>query len=143
MMEEMEEESLFGLEMNDESIRNLREAAKWANFLAILGIIVCTLMLIAGIFITFVASAALPLGGPFVFLIYLVIAAIYAIPLFYLYKFAQTTRYALNNLNSFQLTESLGYLKSLFKFMGILAIATLCFYALIIMFGGILSTLFL
>jgi hypothetical protein len=142
-MEEMEEEALFGIELNEDSIGHLRETAKWANFLAILGIIVLSLMVLGGIFMTLIATAALPIGGIFMFFIYLVFAAVYAVPIYYLYKFAQTTRYALNNLNSFQLAEALGYLKSTFKFMGILAIAMLCLYALIFMFSGLIGTLFL
>ncbi len=142
-MEEMEQEPLFGMEMNDDSISHLRETAKWANFLAILGIIVLSLMVLGGIFVTLVASVALPIGGVFMFLFYILIAGIYAVPIYYLYKFAQTTRYALNNLDSFQLAEALGYLKSTFKFMGILAIAMLCLYALVFMFGSLLGTLFL
>lgn len=138
-MEEMEEEALFGIELNEDSISHLRETAKWANFLAILGIIVLSLMVLGGIFMTLIATAALPIGGIFMFFIYLVFAAVYAVPIYYLYKFAQTTKYALNSLNSFQLAEALGYLKSTFKFMGILAIAMLCLYALIFMFGGVLG----
>lgn len=138
-MEEIEEEALFGIELNEDSISHLRETAKWANFLAILGIIVLSLMVLGGIFMTLIATAALPIGGIFMFFIYLVFAAVYAVPIYYLYKFAQTTKYALNSLNSFQLAEALGYLKSTFKFMGILAIAMLCLYALIFMFGGVLG----
>lgn len=142
-MEEMGQEPLFGLEMNEDAMDHLRETAKWANFLAILGIIVLSLMVLAGIFMTLIATAALPIGGIFMFLMYVVLAAVYAMPIYYLYKFAQTTRYALNSLNSFQLAEALGYLKSTFKFMGILAIAMLCLYALIFMFGSLLGSLFL
>ena len=138
-MEEIEEEALFGIELNEDSISHLRETAKWANFLAILGIIVLSLMVLGGIFMTLIATAVLPIGGIFMFFIYLVFAAVYAVPIYYLYKFAQTTKYALNSLNSFQLAEALGYLKSTFKFMGILAIAMLCLYALIFMFGGVLG----
>lgn len=142
-MDHMEQESLFGIELNEDAISHLKETAKWANFLAILGIIFLSLMVLAGVFMIVLAAVTVPMGSIFVFLLYALIAGIYAIPIYYLFKFAQTMRQALYNMDTFRVSEALGYLKSTFKFMGILSIVMLCIYALTFMFGSLLGTLFL
>ncbi|MES1219129.1 MAG: hypothetical protein ABUT20_26725, partial [Bacteroidota bacterium] len=49
-MEQNQESSLFGLTIDQESKSHLSEAARWARFLAIVGFVICGLIVILGIF---------------------------------------------------------------------------------------------
>ena len=64
--------------------------------------------------------------------IYIVIAIFYFFPIYYLFKYAQNTKMALQSSDSDLLANGLGYLKSHHKFMGITAIVIISLYILII-----------
>jgi len=128
----------------------LLETAKWAKFLAIVGFVMIGIMVIAafsmGALFSSMSSMSefgeLPagLGGGFFTVIYLIMALLYFFPTLYLYRFATKTKSALESSSSDQLSGGIENLKSTFKFMGILMIILLGFYALIIVFaiiGGI------
>jgi len=121
----------------------LAETAKWTTFLAILGYIGIGLMIIVALFMmTLGASMSsynsmMPMGGGALFsIIYLVIAAFYFIPINFLYKFASNMKIALNTNNQGNLTKSFEYLKSHYKFIGILTIIIIGLY--ILAFFGIM-----
>ncbi|PXV67486.1 hypothetical protein CLV62_103159 [Dysgonomonas alginatilytica] len=129
------------LELTDLSFDFLKETAKWAKFLSILGFIGIALMVIFAIFIgVFLSmlSASFTQSSPFAVapglfsLIYLVLAALYACPVYFLYKFSINTRDALNARNSDLLTEGLRYLKSHYKFIGIMMIVLFALYIVVI-----------
>lgn len=129
----------------------LGEAAKWTNFLAILGYIWIALFVILALFImTMGASMSskfsmMPFGGgAFIGAIYLVFALLYFIPINYLYKFSTNMKNALAQNNQASLTNAFEYLKSHYKFIGILAIVIIGLYILILLFavvGGIGSAM--
>lgn len=126
----------FELQLTQEAQGFLREAAKWAMFLSILGFIGLAFMLLAGLTM-FAAGSALDsvaTGAMAAFpasilgVVYLVMAILYFFPIYYLYKFASSTKQALLNSNTEQLTDSLRNLKSHYKFIGIITIIVIASY---------------
>ncbi len=111
----------------------LNEARKWSKFLAILGFCFIGLAILAGLFAgTFIAR----MGGqqdmpfpPYIFsVIYAGMGAIYFFPIYYLLKFSNHMKSALVNQNSRELDTAFEYLKSHYKYIGILFIILLAFY---------------
>ena len=92
---------MMGLELTNESKFYLKETAKWAKFLSILGFVFMGLMVIAGIFIgsfmskmTNFSSFAMPFPSSLLSIMYIVIAVLYFMPCYYLYQFAVKTKTA-------------------------------------------------
>lgn len=148
MVETSEESTVekFELQLNESAKGFLKEAAKWAYFLSILGYIGIGLIVLAAIFagtlFAFMSNMSREmghigsLGGSFITALYLIIAALYFFPIYYLNRFASNLRDAFRDNDSETLAKSFEYLKSHYKFIGILAVITLCFYALI--FAGVI-----
>lgn len=120
---------------------HLAESAKWARFLAIIGfVLIALIVLAAALFLTmgsalsdaFVQSGAPPLTGFLIGVIYLVLGGIYLYPTVQLFNFAKHTKAALQSNQSRQLTESMGNLKNVFKFFGILTVIVIGIYLLMI-----------
>lgn len=131
--------SIFRLQINPENADYLRETAKWAKFLSIVGFVFCGLIAIAGVAMSslmsafgrsFGASAGL---GMFMTVFYLGFAALYFFPCLYLYRFADKMKLALAAQDQVTLDDSLMNLKSTFKFVGILMAIMLGFYGLVML----------
>jgi hypothetical protein len=140
----MEETSVFEkfeLQLDQTAKGFLQETAKWAYFLSIIGFIGIGLMVLLAVFAGTIFSAMgnVPgMGGYFgtmMGVFYFVFAAIYFFPVLYLNKFATNAKRAFRENDTEALTASLGYLKSHYKFIGILMIAVVALYALIFVFG--------
>jgi len=124
----------------------LRETAKWAKFLAIVGFVFIGIVVIIALFAGSIMATAMAsldevspggsgvFGGTFITILYIGIGLMYFMPTLYLYRFATKTQKALLNENSQLLTGGIEQLKSCFKFIGILMIVVLAFYALMIAF---------
>jgi len=146
------EEEVIELHLNDSAKGFLREAAKWAYFLSILGYIMIGFFVVFALFAGAIFSSVgqmMPMeqmgtfGSSFGMLItffYLLIAALYFFPIYYLNKFAANLKLAFKSNDSAALSRSFEYLKSHYKFIGIMAIVTLSFYALFII-GAIVVAL--
>ena len=93
-------------------------------------------MVVASSFIT--AYSPLPMTGIAVF--YLIFIGVYFFPIYYLLQFSNKAKEALLYRNSQTLTEAMKYIKSHFKFVGIMTIVMLALYPIIIimtiMFGA-------
>ncbi|WP_426278519.1 DUF5362 family protein [Chryseobacterium sp. S-02] len=118
----------------------LAETAKWATFLAILGFIGIALMVVAALFMLVLGASAsssasfAPLGGgAFLSIFYFIVAGFYFVPINYLYKFGSNMKNALRTNNQASLTTSFEYIKSHYKFIGILTIVMIGFYILMIL----------
>ena len=151
----MEETSVFEkFELHlDESAKDfLKETAKWAYFLSILGFIGVAIMAIIALFAGTLFStlgSTVPrmggMGGSFgvmIGVIYFALAAIYFFPVYYLNKFATNAKKAFRENDSEALTNSFEYLKSHYKFIGIFTLSIMILYGLILVFaviGGLLS----
>lgn len=116
----------------------LAETAKWANFLSILGFIGIGLMMVVALFIMVIGASTSfgPFGGGvFVGIFYILIAGFYFVPINYLYKFSSNMKNALRTNNQASLTSSFEYIKSHYKFIGILTIVIMGIYILMILWG--------
>ncbi len=128
------------MQLGEQAKSHLKEAAKWAVFLSIVGFIGIGLMIILSFTIGSVL-ANLPIenfGGlspQFFSYFYLIFAGIYFIPVYYLYQFGTKIKAALLNDDNDLLTFGLKKIKSLYKFLGILTIVGISFYFILMLFG--------
>jgi hypothetical protein len=146
-MEESNQSSLFELSIDHESHSHLSETARWAKFLAIVGFVTCGLIAILSFFMgSILASTTLTpystsglgiVGGAFITILYLVIAVIYFFPCLFLYNFSVRLRAALRSNDQVKLNQSLKSQKTLFKYVGIMTIIILSFYALALVVVGV------
>jgi Family of unknown function (DUF5362) len=130
----------FELQLNNLAIESLKASAGWSMFLAVMGFIAIGLMVLGALAITLaggIIGASAGLGGfqSWFGLIYIVIAALYAMPVYYLFKYSSNMKTALNNKNSEQLSDAFLNLKSHHKFLGVSIIVFIGFY--ILMFIGL------
>jgi hypothetical protein len=142
-MEENNPSSLFDLSIDHESSLYLTETARWAKFLAIVGFVTCGLLAVASFFIgSLLARSALPTygsegagaiagAGGLITAVYLAIAVLYFFPCLFLYQFSVRLKAALRDNDQVMLNQSLKSQKSLFKYVGILTIIAISFYALV------------
>ena len=141
--------NLFELQVDHQSNAYLRETAKWAKFLSIIGFIGCALIILVGIFAGSVMATTMgDMAGGFgsgmgvvMAVVYILFALLAFFPYLYLYRFANQMQVALRNNDQAALTTSFGNLKSCFKFVGILTIIILAFYALALVFGVLGATM--
>ena len=119
----------------------LKETAKWTKILAILGFVGIGLMVLGSLVMLFAPSSLMsngdfPFGGKiFMMLLYLAFAVLYYFPISYLYQFSENTKKAIENNDNNAIRDAFEFLKSHYKFMGILTIILLSFYAIIIFIG--------
>jgi hypothetical protein len=146
-MDQNQETSLFGFGIDTASRAHLAEAAKWAKFLAIVGFVVCGLIVIIGIFAgsflsmmsgvysdQYRGSTALTSGmGAFMAVFYAGMAILFFFPYLFLYRFANHMKTALNTNDQHTLNNSFQNLKIMFRYVGILTIVLLSFYTLAIL----------
>jgi len=139
------------IRFTSESLQHLKETAKWGTFLAIVGFVFIGIMILVGIFFgTIMSSLAGSPGmaeldmyggvmGAFGSVLYIAIAIIYLYPMLKLFQFSKKSKLAIATNSTELMTEALGNLKSLYKFMGILIAIILGFYVLIFLFTLIMG----
>ena len=146
-MEQTSHTSLFTLSIDPVTKTHLSEAAKWARFLAIVGMIALALMIIFGIFgsaMLFSSAGSMDgygasgMGayGSGIFAAYMImVAVLYFFPLLFTLRFANKMRAALNANDQQALNTSFQNLKICFRYIGILTIIGLAFMAIAVIFG--------
>lgn len=132
----------FELQLTESAKIFIKEIAKWAKFLSIVGFIFLG-FLVLGAIAMFASGGAMatmsssPMGalgaagGALAGIIYLLVALLYFFPIRYMYMFASKTKRAFESNDSQEMTDAFENLKSHYKFIGILTIIGLSFYALI------------
>jgi hypothetical protein len=152
-MEEIQTTQPSGLGIDETSKTQLMEAARWARFLAIVGFVVCALVVLAGIFAGSVLQQMMgrfgenDLGtvnmqgvGAMISVVYIGIAILYFFPCLYLYRFANGMKTAFSTYEQDHLNKSFQNLKIMFRYLGILTIIVICLYAfsilMFLMAGG-------
>ncbi|PBJ13804.1 hypothetical protein [Flavobacterium sp. ACN6] len=151
-MEEISAFEKFELQLDSAAKDFLKETAKWAYFLSIIGFIGIGFLLLiavfAGTIFSAMGSSMQGMGGmgasfgAAMGAAYFLMAALYFFPVYYLFKFSSNAKKAFKDNDSTALTDSLGYLKSHYKFFGILMVILLGIYALIFVFailGGLMG----
>jgi hypothetical protein len=144
-MEQNQDSSLFGINVDQTGKLHLAEAAKWAKFLSILGFIFCGLIVLIGIFFGSFMSVfssryasnpydELPVSstgfGAAMAVYYIVLALIYFFPCLFMYRFATKMKTALTSNNQEVLNTSFQNLKASFRYVGIITIIMLAFVVL-------------
>ena len=136
------------MKLNESAKYFLKETAKWAYFLSILGYVGIGFIVLAGLFAGTLFSAMGKMNpamsvmgssfGIVMTVIYLLIGAIYFFPVYYLNKFASNAKMACATNDSDKLTISFQYLKSHYKFIGIMTLVVFSLYLLMII-GAIIG----
>jgi hypothetical protein len=131
-MESTNESNLFTLQVDHNGSAFLKEAAKWAKFLGILGFIFCAFFLLFGLFYGSVMSSSSRVGGPrggvvamsgaAFTVFYIACAVLFFFPYLFLYNFGAKMQMALRANDQDQLNLGFKNLKSHLKFIGILSI---------------------
>jgi len=147
-MEESQNTSLFGLGIDPATKAHLSETARWAKFLAIVGFVLIGFMVLmvifAGAFLGTLTSGfrtsetsapAAGMAASFQFFFLILFVAIYFFPCLFLFHFANKMKTALAANDQETLNTSFQNLKKFFRFIGILTIIVLAFYAIIILFA--------
>jgi uncharacterized membrane protein YjgN (DUF898 family) len=143
-MDQNQNTSLFGLNIDQIAKTYLYETARWARFLAICGFIIVGLMVIFSIFMLMNfsniesqmeempgAGSGLMSGmGTIAFIFYIIIAIICFFPFLFLIRFANKMKAALVSSDQTELNESFRNLKVYYQYIGILTIIGLAFMAL-------------
>ncbi|MFL5742064.1 MAG: DUF5362 family protein [Flavisolibacter sp.] len=136
--------SLFSLTIDPVTKSHLLETARWGRFLAIMGFILCVLIVVLGVFFGSLMTRIynrdgiqpMPAGMNIVMAcVYLVIAVIYFFPCLFLFRFSSGIKLALNSNEQDRLNASFENLKSLFRYVGIMTIIILVIYGLILIFA--------
>lgn len=135
--------------LSDSAIFFLAEARKWAKFIAVFSFIMIGLMVIIGLVMGLVLDSLtsdagrtpLPFPGSVFMILYIAMAIVYFFPVYYLYRFSVDMGNALASGSEEVMTSAFGYLKSHYKFIGILLIVSLAI-GILAMFGGILAGVF-
>ncbi len=124
----------------------LDTASKWAKFLGIMGFIFTGLIVIAALFM-FTLGGSLgsalgsnsPLSGGMlgfgVGFLYILFALPYFFISLYMYRFATKMQTALYSPNDVALTDAFKNLRNFFRLMGILTVAILGLYLIVILFA--------
>ncbi|GIZ08633.1 DUF5362 family protein [Flavobacterium sp. UMI-01] len=149
---ETELKPIFDLSLEAQGF--LKETAKWGYFLSILGFVFIGLIVIVAFFIGSIFSKFNSIGnginpmmgisGGIFSVIYLLIGLVYFFPVYYLFKFSSKVKNAFKFSDNQQLNASFEYLKSHYKFMGIVALIFLSFYVVVFFMTfivGIISSL--
>ena len=117
----------------------LKETAKWAFFLSIMGFIMIAFMLVLAIFSNtiFGMAAAMQPGVPenigmIMTITYLILGLIYFFPAYYLMQFSNKMKKAVATKNDETFAKAFEMLKSHYKFIGVFTIITISLYVLMI-----------
>jgi len=142
-MESTTESHLFELQVDPAASQYLRDAAKWAKFLAVAGFIFCGLFVVVAV----MAVTILPslfnsegsagvggMGSGPIAVIFVAIGVLDFFPCLYLYKFAARMQIALRTNDQLQLTSSFGNMRAFYRFVGVIMIIGLAVW-----FLGIIS----
>jgi hypothetical protein len=142
-MEPTMQSNLFELQVDQTAMAYLKDAARWARFLAIAGFIFCGLFVfvailfatvLSSLFTTMGSSSAFGgMGGGSIAVVYIGIALLNFFPCLYLYNFSFRMRVALRNNDQDQLNIAFKNIRALYRFVGVLMILCLGLFVLFIL----------
>ncbi|HUV01105.1 MAG TPA: hypothetical protein VMW32_09100 [Bacteroidales bacterium] len=130
------------IEIGPETIRNLNAARKWSMFLSVLGFIFLGLIIVAGLttslFLSAFKSEEVNLGIPesAMIILFIVIAAIYFFPVFFLFRFSRHTRNAVQTLDKQELLKASKNLRLYFSYIGVMIIIVISIYIVALIAAG-------
>ncbi len=130
------------LEISPSSLNHLNSTRKWTMFLSVLGFIFLGLLIIFGLvtstFLSAFKSREVNLGIPesMFIIVFIVVAAIYFFPVFYLFRFSRYMRDAIQMRNREKLDKAFKNLRIYFTYTGVLVIIVLSIYLIAIVVAG-------
>lgn len=135
------------LELTPQAILSLNETRKWTMFLSILGFVFIGFLVLGMIGMLFVGSMIpMPVGGfspgPLMAFMFLIIIAIYFFPVYFLFQFSAYSKKAITGKSTADLEKAMGFLRSHYRYMGILTIIILAIYVIIFLFAGLATAFF-
>ncbi|MEQ8243096.1 hypothetical protein [Fulvivirga sp.] len=130
-------ESNEGVKLTDQALKNLNETRKWTMFISIVGFVFVALMVLIALFIGSVMSnlptgSSMPISKGFATVIYLVIAAIYFFPIYYLYKFSAHMKIGIVSRSQEDIDIAFKNLNAHYKFLGVLVAIVIAFYVFVL-----------
>jgi hypothetical protein len=142
-MESTSTSNLFELQIDQTATVYLRDAARWAKFLAVAGFVFCALFIVVAILAVTLLSSLFNsmgvsspglagMGGGVVAFVYIGIALVNFFPCLYLYNFAARAQQALRNNDQEQLIASLRNMRAFYRFVGVLMIICLGLWVLFV-----------
>lgn len=131
--------------VNETSKFQLTGIIKWTRFLSIVGFVGLGIATIGVLLMLFAFPTAGSLGlGALKFLegfFALAVFALYFFPLFWLYKSSAEMKIAIANDDQTRFNSSLSYQLKLYKFLGILTLIALVFYAIFFLFAVVMGAI--
>jgi hypothetical protein len=130
------------IEIGQETLKHLNTTRKWAMFIAIIGFIFLGLIILigalAGTFLSAFNSGETGLGisDLYIFVILMFLAAVYFLPLFFLFRFSKYTSLALQTLDKKEFHKAINNLKSYFVYLGTLIIIVIILYFVVLVISG-------
>ncbi len=138
-----------GTQITSKSQAFLKETAKWTGFLSILGFIGVGFMVLGALLILTVGGSFIArtggMGGMqtgILALVYLIMAAIYFVPVLYMYNFSKEMKKAVRTGSAQDYENGFDYLKRHFKYVAIVAIVILSLYVLMFFVGLLGAAMF-
>lgn len=143
IQQEMQEQNLV---LNKQSLVYLTETRKWTMFFAILGFIAVGMFALAALVMLIIGAVGGTFGGfneawiiGILGVVYLGIGVLYLFPVLYLLKFSINSKKAIEQNDSNFLTTAFQYLKSHYRFIGIMTIVIFGLYLLVGVIAGIVA----
>ena len=130
------------MELGPGELKNLNSTRKWTMFLSVLGFIFLGLLIVVGVatstFLTAFKSKEVNLGVPesLMIVLFIIIAAIYFLPVLFLFHFSRNTRDAIHNHDKLKLEKAFRNLRTYFTYIGVLVIIVLTIYLLALVVAG-------
>ena len=124
-------EARAGLKISPQIKSNLSETYKWTNFLAIVGFIAIAFIALAAIFMGIVMSnkstefGTASTSPALIAFVYVVVAAAFAYPLSYLYRFSRRMKKALASNDQEALDASFKQLTNCHRMLGLLVLGSM------------------
>ncbi len=131
-------ESFENSSLSINSILFLKETGKWAKFLSIVGFVSMGIMIIAALFASTLPNTipglenTLMSSAGLISSLYVLMAAIYFFPFYYLFQFSNKINKAFKLKDNRLLEDSFKNLKSHYKFIGVFTLIFILFYIVLI-----------
>ena len=117
------------LEINNESILQLKQTRKWTALLSILGFVFLTVIVLISVVALVNMNGVGDNQRQLLTVVPLILmGVIYFFPIYYLWKFSKHSKEAIANNDTLKLSSALRYLKSHYKFMAILILVIVIGY---------------
>ena len=136
--------------LTEAMLLHLKGASPWLRFVGIAGFIMCALYVVIGLVMAiginslpalYGGAAMLPAMSAVFFVFYLGFAALMFFPTLFIFRFGKKIKNYLHTGNETELELAFKNNKSLWVFTGVLAIISLAFFAIFILFGGIAAVM--